>query len=74
MTAPTKPRRCGCGRPATHRLKGGTITWRMWTPDGVRLVHYPVHNENLCGRHAVQSKNRVGGRVYRWRHLPGAGQ
>lgn len=73
MTAQRRARRCVCGQPATHRLKGGVCTmFKLWTPQGEFPLRQPVNLPSLCGRCARNKRDRYyGGRVYRWRSVRG---
>lgn len=70
---PAKARRCSCRRPATHRLKNGVNTmFKLWTPQGEFPLRRRVNLPALCEPCAKALQSRYfGGRVYRWRTLPG---
>jgi len=75
---PSKPRRCGCGRPATHRLKGGVNTmFKRWTPEGPSQgpsLRIPVTKPAVCRPCAWHWHRFYGGRIYRWRTVATAGR
>lgn len=75
MAKPIKERRCGCGRPATHRLKGGVNTmFKLWTPTGEFPLRIPVNQPALCVWCARGTQAHHGGRVYRWRRVRSGGR
>lgn len=72
MTAQRRARRCVCGHPATHRLKGGiSAMQKLWRPQGEHPFSIPVNLPSLCGRCARNLHRSYGGRIYRWRSVRG---